>query len=156
MAGIVCNFSTKIKYYLKVDDSMDILAEHGIAGVVGLFFNALFSADWVVGMDGATEHGGGWITHNYKQMYKQIAYIGAVFGYGVAVTAIICFVIDKIPGLQLRASEEAEERGLDEDQIGEFAYDYVEVRRDYFSWGVNNKAESLSEDNDSHPQGEKP
>lgn len=157
VAGIVCNFSTKIKYILRVDDSMDILAEHGIAGVVGLIFNALFSADWVIGMDGATDHEGGWITHNYKQMYKQIAFVAAVFGYSIVVTAIICFVINKIPGLQLRASEEAEERGLDEDQIGEFAYDYVEVRRDYFSWGVQNgQPDSQSEDNDSHPKEEKP
>ncbi|SCU80071.1 LADA_0B04896g1_1 [Lachancea dasiensis] len=153
-AGVVCNFATKIKYYLKVDDSMDILAEHGIAGVVGLFFNGLFAADWVVGMDGVTDHDGGWVTHNYKQMYKQIAYIAAVYGYGIVVTALICFVIDKIPGLALRATEEAEQQGLDEDQIGEFAYDYVEVRRDYFSWGVNNP-DSLTEDNESHPQEEK-
>lgn len=149
VAGVVCNFATKIKYYLKVDDAMDILAEHGIAGVVGLVFNALFAADWVIGMDGATEHDGGWITHNYKQMYKQIAYIAAVTGYSVVVTAILCFVIDKIPGLQLRASEEAEERGMDEDQIGEFAYDYVEVRRDYYSWGVPNDTTSSSDDDDN-------
>ncbi|SCV06043.1 LANO_0H20846g1_1 [Lachancea nothofagi CBS 11611] len=153
-AGVVCNFATKIKHYLKVDDSMDILAEHGIAGVIGLFFNGLFAADWVLGMDGVTDHEGGWITHNYKQMYKQIAYIGAVYGYGIVVTAIICFIINKIPGLQLRATEEAEQLGLDEDQIGEFAYDYVEVRRDYFSWGVN-KPDTSSEENELHPQEEK-
>lgn len=52
MAGIVCNFATKLKYYARVDDAMDILAEHGIAtGIIGLIFNALFAADWVIGMD---------------------------------------------------------------------------------------------------------
>ncbi|CCD22609.1 ammonium permease MEP3 NDAI_0A04530 [Naumovozyma dairenensis CBS 421] len=137
ISGIVCNFATKIKYYLKVDDSLDLLAEHGIAGVVGLIFNALFAADWVIGMDGKTRHRGGWLTHNYKQMYKQIAYIAATVGYCAVVTALICFILDKIPGLQLRVTEEAEARGLDEDQIGEFAYDYVEVRRDYYEWGVD-------------------
>jgi len=39
-----------------------------------------------------------------------------------------------IPGLALRASEEAELLGMDDDQLGEFAYDYVEVRRDYLAW----------------------
>merc|ERR1712000_368852 len=34
----------------------------------------------------------------------------------------------------LRASEEAELLGMDDDQLGEFAYDYVEVRRDYLAW----------------------
>ncbi|AJR85150.1 Mep1p [Saccharomyces cerevisiae YJM1248] len=137
VAGVVCNFATKLKYYAKVDDAMDILAEHGVAGVIGLIFNALFGADWVIGMDGTTEHEGGWVTHNYKQMYKQIAYIAASIGYTAVVTAIICFVLGYIPGMRLRISEEAEEAGMDEDQIGEFAYDYVEVRRDYYLWGVD-------------------
>ncbi len=35
-----------------------------------------------------------------------------------------------IPGLSLRASAEEEEMGLDDTQLGEFAYDYVELRRD--------------------------
>lgn len=43
-------------------------------------------------------------------------------------------IINYIPGLHLRASEEAELLGMDDDQLGEFAYDYVEVRRDYLAW----------------------
>ena len=35
-----------------------------------------------------------------------------------------------IPGLRLRASEEAEVLGMDDAEIGEFAYDYVELTRD--------------------------
>lgn len=34
-----------------------------------------------------------------------------------------------IPGLSLRAAPEAEERGLDDEELGEFAYDFVELRR---------------------------
>lgn len=135
VTGVVCNFSTGIKYLVGVDDALDILAEHGMAGILGLMANALFGADWVIGMDGVTEHDGGWISHNYKQIYKQIAWIGVCIGWSVTVTAILCFVIDKVPGLHLRASEEAEAVGMDEDQIGEFAYDYVEVRRDFLAWG---------------------
>jgi Amt family ammonium transporter len=36
-----------------------------------------------------------------------------------------------IPGLSLRASEDAEIIGIDEAEIGEFAYDFVEKERDY-------------------------
>jgi hypothetical protein len=36
----------------------------------------------------------------------------------------------RIPGLKLRASEEEELLGMDETEIGEFAYDYVELTRD--------------------------
>ncbi|ODV91102.1 hypothetical protein CANCADRAFT_116444 [Tortispora caseinolytica NRRL Y-17796] len=133
-AGIICNFSTKIKYLIKIDDSMDVFAEHGVAGIVGLFFNALFGADWVIGLDGATEHAGGWISHNWKQLYIQLAFVAACMAYTFVLTVIICYVINYIPGLKLRASEDAELRGMDEDQIGEFAYDYVEVRRDFLAW----------------------
>ena len=34
-----------------------------------------------------------------------------------------------IPGLRLRSTLEEEEMGLDDGQLGEFAYDFVEVRR---------------------------
>ncbi|CUM67707.1 uncharacterized protein PRCAT00005410001 [Priceomyces carsonii] len=134
-AGVVCNFSTKIKYLCRVDDSLDILAEHGIAGIVGLIFNALFGSKTVIGYDGVTDHQGGWLDHNYKQLYIQIVYILATAAYSGGVTALLCLVINFIPGLQLRVDYNAEEMGIDEDQIGEFAYDYVEVRRDFLDWG---------------------
>jgi Amt family ammonium transporter len=136
VTGIVCNYSTKIKYWIRIDDSMDVLAEHGVAGIVGLIFNALFGDDAIVGLDGVnTGTGvGGWVIHNYKQLYIQIAYIVATASYAFVMSAIIAYGINAIPGLKLRASEEAELLGMDDDQLGEFAYDYVEVRRDYLAW----------------------
>lgn len=115
---------------------MDVLAEHGVAGIVGLIFNALFGDDAIVGLDGVNTGSGwgGWVIHNYKQMYVQIAYIVATAAYTFVVSAIIAYAINAIPGLNLRASEEAELLGMDDDQLGEFAYDYVEVRRDYLAW----------------------
>lgn len=105
-----------------------------MAGIIGLIFNALFGADWVIGLDNSTVHEGGWLSHNYKQLYKQIAYTAACLGYTLVMTVLIGFAVNYIPGCELRASEDAELRGMDDDQIGEFAYDYVEVRRDFLSW----------------------
>lgn len=133
LAGVVCNFSTKIKYLVRVDDSFDILAEHGMAGIIGLLFNGIFAADYVIGLDGV-EHEGGWINHNWKQLYKQLAFTAACCGYTLVITLILAYMVNYIPFCKLRASEDAELRGMDDDQIGEFAYDYVEVRRDYLSW----------------------
>jgi Amt family ammonium transporter len=115
---------------------MDVFAEHGVAGIVGLIFNALFAADYIIGLDGVSTGviTGGWLNHNYKQLYIQIAYIVACTAYSFVMSAIIAFIINMIPGLRLRASEEAELLGMDDDQLGEFAYDYVEVRRDYLAW----------------------
>lgn len=122
---------------------MDVFAEHGIAGMIGLMFNALFGVDYVVGLDGVntgvsnptTGTGiGGWPIHNYRQFYIQLAYVIAATGYAFVMSAILAFIINHIPGLHLRASQEAELLGMDDDQLGEFAYDYVEVRRDYLAW----------------------
>jgi len=115
---------------------MDVFAEHGIAGMVGLVFNALFGADYIIGLDGVNAGviNGGWLNHNYKQLYIQVAYIVACTIYAFVVSAILAFLINLVPGLHLRASEEAELLGMDDDQLGEFAYDYVEVRRDYLAW----------------------
>lgn len=136
VSGVVCNFSTQLKYLCHVDDSLDVLAEHGIAGMIGLIFNGIFGSSTVAGYDGVLDHAGGWIDHNWKQLYIQIVYILATTAYSAGVTAVLCFVINKIPGLHLRVDYNAEEQGVDEDQIGEFAYDYVEVRRDFLDWGA--------------------
>ncbi|EME42570.1 hypothetical protein DOTSEDRAFT_73422 [Dothistroma septosporum NZE10] len=134
--GVVANFATKIKYWIKIDDSLDVFAEHGVAGMVGLFFNAVFAAPYIIGLDGVNTglFAGGWINHNWAQMYKQVAYIAACSAYAFVVSAILAYAVNYIPGLKLRASEEAELLGMDDDQLGEFAYDYVEVRRDYLAW----------------------
>lgn len=136
VTGIVANYATKIKFWVRIDDSLDVFAEHGVAGMVGLFFNGIFGDSAIIGLDGVNTglFPGGWIRHNWKQMYMQIAYIVACTAYAFVVSALLAFAIDKIPGLKLRASEEAELLGMDDDQLGEFAYDYVEVRRDYLAW----------------------
>ena len=132
-----------VKYWIRIDDSMDVFAEHGLAGMIGLMFNALLGVDYVVGLDGVNtgvsnpETGtgiGGWPIGNYRQFYIQLAYVIACTGYSFVVSAILAYIVNYIPGLHLRASEEAELLGMDDDQLGEFAYDYVEVRRDYLAW----------------------
>ena len=106
--------------------------------MVGLIFNGLFGATYIIGLDGVNTASpslpGGWLNHNYKQLYIQIAYVVAATGYSFVMSAILAYIINYIPGLHLRASEEAELLGMDDDQLGEFAYDYVEVRRDYLAW----------------------
>lgn len=45
-------------------------------------------------------------------------------------TCVILFLMNLVPGLSLRADPREEEVGLDDGQLGEFAYDYVELSRD--------------------------
>lgn len=135
LSGVICNYSTKIKYLLRIDDTMDVFAEHGVAGIVGLIFNAFFGADYIIGLDGVNlDVQAGWVNKNWVAMGWQIAYVLACCSYTWVMTCIICYALDYTPGLQLRATEQAELLGMDDDQLGEFAYDYVEVRRDYLAW----------------------
>lgn len=114
---------------------MDIFAEHGVPGIIGLFFNGFLAADYIIGLDGVnTGLAGGGLNGVWEQVYKQLAFIVACMAYSFVVSVILAFVINKIPGLRLRVSEQAELLGTDDDQMGEFAYDYVEVRRDYLAW----------------------
>ena len=71
---------------------------------------------------------------NYVVLGWQVAVIVASSAYAFVMSAAIAKIIDLIPGLKLRASEEAELFGMDDDQHGEFSYDYVEVRRDFLAW----------------------
>jgi len=135
VTGATCNYATKLKHLIYIDDALDLFAEHAVGGMIGLLFNGLFAADYIIALDEVnTNVPGGWIKHNYKQLYIQFAYICAVTAYTFVVTAAIAKVVDIIPGLGLRASEDGEVIGMDDDQIGEFAQDFIEVRRDYLAW----------------------
>jgi Amt family ammonium transporter len=156
VTGVVCNFATKVKFWIKIDDALDVFAEHGVAGMVGLLFNGILGASYIVGLDGVNAGvvPGGWLNHNWKQLYIQFAYILACTAYSFVVSAILAYGINFTPGLKLRASEEAELLGMDDDQLGEFAYDYVEVRRDYLAW-TPAKDEPSTTEAAGMPQGER-
>ena len=91
----------------------------------------MFAADYIAALDGVTVIPGGWLNHNWIQLAHQLADCITGFSYSFGMTCIILFVMNLIPGLSLRASEEAEIKGIDEAELGEFAYDFVEKERDY-------------------------
>jgi len=125
VAGTVCNFATQLKFIFKFDDALDIFASHSIGGIVGNIMTGLFAQASVAGFDGFSVIPGGWIDHNYRQLGIQLADSCAGFGYSFVVTTIILWVMHFIPGLRLRADEDSEILGIDDAEMGEFAYDYV-------------------------------
>jgi Amt family ammonium transporter len=40
--GVICNFATKLKFLINVDDSLDIFAIHGVGGMVGNILTGIF------------------------------------------------------------------------------------------------------------------
>ncbi|PPQ63701.1 hypothetical protein CVT24_004281 [Panaeolus cyanescens] len=131
LSGALCNFATKVKFMLHIDDALDLFAEHAVGGIVGLLMNAFFASESIIASDGVNVGiVGGWVDHNWKQLYIQFAFVVASCAYTFVMTAIVAKVVDLIPGLQLRSTPEGERLGMDEVEIGEFASDYIELRRD--------------------------
>ncbi|KAH9870662.1 ammonium transporter Amt1 [Plenodomus lingam] len=134
VGGISCNYATKLKYFLRCDDALDIFAVHGVGGFIGNILTAFFAADYIAHLDGATIIDGGWLNHHWIQLGYQLADSFAGGAYSFIGTCIILGVLDFfgkfVPVLRLRASEEEEALGIDDVEIGEFAYDYVELTRE--------------------------
>ncbi|KIH92049.1 ammonium transporter MEP2 [Sporothrix brasiliensis 5110] len=129
VGAIVCNFATKLKFFLGIDDGLDIFAEHAVGGMAGNILTAFFAADYIAHLDGFTVIPGGWLNHNWIQLGYQLADCVSGFAYSFGMTCIILFLMNLVPGLSLRVTAEEEELGLDDAQLGEFAYDYVELAR---------------------------
>jgi Amt family ammonium transporter len=87
------------------------------------------NSDYIAHLDGFSVISGGWLNRNWVQLGYQLADSVAGFSYSFGMTCIILFIMNFIPGLSLRVTAEEEEMGLDDGQLGEFAYDYVELAR---------------------------
>ncbi|KAL5514519.1 hypothetical protein ACEPAG_1835 [Sanghuangporus baumii] len=125
LSGTACDFATQLKFIFGYNETLDIFAVHASGGNVGNICTALFAQASVAGFDGITEIDGGWFYHHWVQLSYQIADSAAGFGYSFVLTTIILCILHFIPGLRLRCNEETEILGVDDAELGEFAYDYV-------------------------------
>ncbi|KAG6897484.1 hypothetical protein C0992_001089 [Termitomyces sp. T32_za158] len=130
LGGTICNFATQLKFIFGYDDTLDIFASHAIGGVVGNILTALFAQASVAHFDGFTVIPGGWFDHHYVQLGYQIADSVAGLSYSFVMTTIILWIMHFIPGLSLRSNEETEILGVDDAEMGEFAYDYVGLEQE--------------------------
>jgi Amt family ammonium transporter len=122
IAGIVCFLAVQWRTRSSLDDSLDVVAVHGVGGLwgalaTGIFcvaaantgFNALGAQ-----VDGLTNGGG------LEQLGRQALGVLAVAPYSFIVTFAILKVLDLTVGI--RVNEEDEVSGLDVSQHGERAY----------------------------------
>jgi Amt family ammonium transporter len=107
-----------VKFLVGIDDALDLFAEHAIGGIIGLMLNGFFGSTTIIAMDGVNVGiPGGWVDHNWKQLYKQFAYVCAGCGYTFVMTALLAKGVDLVPGLQLRSTPDAERLGMDEVEV---------------------------------------
>ncbi|CAN8099487.1 unnamed protein product [Discula destructiva] len=130
LGAAFANYGTKLKFLLQIDDALDIFAVHAVGGLVGNICTAFFAADYIAHLDGITVISGGWLNHHWVQLGYQLADSVSGGAYSFFMTTLILFILNLTPGLHLRATEEAEILGIDDAEIGEFAYDYVELTRE--------------------------
>jgi Amt family ammonium transporter len=114
IAAIPSYFALVLRARTKLDDSLDVVAAHGVGGTVGALLTGVFSQKaWSNVADGL-------LFGNPYQVVIQAISIGAVILYG----AVATFVLLKAIGLvvELRAESNEEGLGLDVTQHGEEAY----------------------------------
>ncbi|KAF2010363.1 ammonium transporter [Aaosphaeria arxii CBS 175.79] len=115
LTSITSFFTVRYKHILTIDEGLDIFAIHGVGGFVGDILTGFFATSSIPALDGVNNaYAGGWWDHNWKQMGYQLAAATTCAAWSFVISIILLFIIDKIPGLHLRASEEEEVRGLDE------------------------------------------
>lgn len=130
IVAICCRLLLGFNKWTGVDDYSKSWVIHGIGGILGGILTGIFASKDLAGLDGATEIDGGWYDRNFIQLGYQLADVTAITAWTAVFTYIICFIVDKIPGLKLRASPEAEELGMDlsemAETLDEFGNDYEE------------------------------
>lgn len=116
VAGAICALAVGLKFRFGFDDSLDVVGIHLVGGVVGtLLVGVLGTAEAPSGRDGLL-YGGG-----LGLLGAQAVGVVAVLVYSFVLTWIIAMVLDKV--MSLRASEEAEQEGLDIHLHAESAYE---------------------------------
>ena len=106
--GLICYFAVHlIRVKLKIDDSLDVFAVHGVGGMLGILILPVLSAEFL----GGTGEG---------DFMTQLVGTAAVVAWS-AIASFIILLILKIT-LGLRVTEEQEFEGLDVSLHGENAY----------------------------------
>jgi Amt family ammonium transporter len=116
IAAVMCYFAVNlIRTKLKIDDSLDVFAVHGVGGILGTILLAFFGQESLGGLGEVKPIG--------EQLGIQLTGLGVTILWSGVATVIIMLLVKKTIGL--RVSAEDENRGLDLADHGESAYSEV-------------------------------
>lgn len=117
VASFVCFYVTGfVKQRLRIDDSLDVFAVHGVGGMVGSLFVAILAASALGGVGYAPGMTVG------RQLIAQATGVAVVAAWSAVATFVIVKLLAATTGL--RVSADAEREGLDLAAHGERAYDH--------------------------------
>ena len=115
IAGALTWLTVRYRHLLRIDDALEVFAVHGVGGIVGALLTGVFAAAVLQGNAGVVDGEFGLLWANFRA-------VAATVGYSFGVTIVILMILDKVPGLGLRASESDEDNGLDISLHGERGY----------------------------------
>ncbi|MCX6445566.1 MAG: ammonium transporter [Actinobacteria bacterium] len=123
IAGILCSLATGLKYRFNLDDSLDVVGVHLVAGIWGSLAIGFFGASSVnsVGLDGLFYGGGTGL------LAKQTIGVALVAAYSFIATLIIGYAIEKSIGF--RVKRDVEVAGIDLNEHAETAYEMTSSSR---------------------------
>lgn len=120
LSTIICYMAIIMKNKLGYDDTLDAFGIHGVGGIVGAIFLVFFIREsWME--DAAQLAGGSWTL--WDQLGIQVLAVLIAIVYAVVGTLLILFVLNKF--IKLRATDEAEMKGLDNYYHGERGYGMI-------------------------------
>ena len=114
IAAVPSHFAILYRSRTRLDDSLDVVAAHGVGGVTGALLTGVFAQkSW-----GAPANG--LLFGNPKQLLIQAVAVLATIGFTVVVTSVLLKLVSAFAALKATVSEEGQ--GLDVCQHGEEAY----------------------------------
>jgi Amt family ammonium transporter len=119
LAGVVCQLAIRLKYKLGYDDSLDVVAIHGVGGLLGMLLIGFFATGAVnpAGADGLF-YGGG-----IGQLGKQVVAVLATAAFAFTMSFLLAWLVKATIGF--RVDREVEAEGIDEAEHAESAYDFT-------------------------------
>ncbi|MEU6024546.1 ammonium transporter [Micromonospora sp. NPDC047134] len=115
IAGLVCHLALRLKYLLRLDDALDVLAVHFVGGMLGSLLLGLFGDNGInpLGRDGLFLGGGAGL------LWDQVVGVVSVVAFSFVLTWLIAAGIQAVLGLRVR---EQDQDRLDQAQQGTDAY----------------------------------
>ena len=113
LAALVCYFAVNlIREKLRIDDSLDVFAVHGVGGILGTLLLAVFGQSWLGGM--------GTVKSTTAQLGIQTTGLAVTIVWSAVATVVIALLVKALLGL--RVGEDQEYEGMDQSEHGETAY----------------------------------
>ena len=116
LAGFVCYIMCGlVKEKLKIDDSLDVFAVHGVGGILGTLLLSFLAVEGTLGGQGIEK------ASSMEQLKVQVIGVLAAVILSAVATVIIVKILEAVCG-GIRVSQEEEVNGLDQSHHGEKGY----------------------------------